>query len=185
MVVKNIIKNVAKVLFRDDLVQAVDSISPTSEQTSDINFILMCLNFVNNTIATDYINLESEVEVDNNSGLIPFSSICQDNILDVVCVKDLFGNKLKFKVLHNGVEAPKGRVKIKYAYFPDELKLSDSFTYYNTHLTERIITYGVLSEYFYIKGNFDDASLWDSRFKQALLSSTRKLRNIVMPKREW
>ena len=178
----------------DDTSQTNTDVSTGGDETivdnitydeDEFNLLLACVNLVNNTIATDYIKLTDVVSVSNDADKILFSDLTNKNILDIVSVKDKFGSSLKFNVETDGLIVPHGDIKIKFAYFPELVGIEDKIDCYTTHMTERVFAYGVLSEYFYIKGNFNDASMWDVRFKQALLSITAKLGEIKMPKRLW
>ncbi len=151
---------------------------------TDLKLLLSCINLACNTIATDYINLVEKKEVVCDDGFVPFQSISDNQIYKILSVKDSFGHKIPFRISSNGIEIESGRVQIVYSYFPAEVNYNDDVANF-AGLTERVLAYGVASEYLFIKGNFDDAAIWDDRFKNALRALVRTKHEVVMPKRRW
>ena len=62
--------------------------------------------------------------------------------------------------------------------------INDSVDYFGK-LSELLFAYAVTAEYLFLKGQIDDAYMWDKRFKSSILSIQRPTKNIVMPKRRW
>ena len=185
MLVKNIVDCVLKFLGNAELIDAINNDLELNEsQKEELQTILMCVNMVNNIIATDYLKLKETITLENVSGKILFSDITNKKILDIVKICDTFGNSLKYKMDYDGVLTKKGKVVLTYAFFPNTMDINDELDF-KIHINERIFTYGVLAEYYFFKGNFDDASIWDIRFKQALQTSIRKQGEIRLPKRGW
>ena len=185
MLVKEVVFQVLNILQNNELSTALkDEVELTETQNEELDILLMCVNMVQNIIATDYIKLKETVSLHNTTGKVMFSNITDKNILDIVKIFDAYGNNLKFKMDYDGVVTKKGKINICFAFIPKTMGLEDEL-YFKTHMTERVFAYGVLGEYFFVKGNFDDASIWDVRFKQALLNIRRNLREIKIPKREW
>ena len=52
-------------------------------------------------------------------------------------------------------------------------------------ISARVIAYGVASEYCFLEMLYDDATLWESRYKNALLVASRKKGEIQLKKRGW
>ena len=185
MLVKDVVVQVLNILQNYEMVETLNSGLELNEtQTEELGLLVMCVNLVNNIIATDYIKLKETVSLHNTNGKIRYADITNRNILDIVSISDDYGNSLRFKSDYDGVITKKGKVKICYAFIPNSLNLDDEIDY-KTHMTERVFSYGVLAEYFFVKGNFDDASIWDIRFKQALQSVRRSLKDVRVLKREW
>lgn len=169
--------DIEEILERADVLQDVDN--------DDLKLLLNCVNLINDTIATDYINLKETKIINNINGKISFLDISNKNIYKIISVKDSFGNRLNFKLEADGIDCPKGIVKVCYSYFPENVNFNDSINCYSTTLTERVFAFGVVSEYLFIKCNYDDATIWDDRFKNAMKNIVRHRREIVMPKRRW
>lgn len=184
MEVRKILKNVATFLQLSDILGFLNQTQTgTLEIMSEVNLLVSCVNFVNNLIATDYIKLVKTKELTVSSNYeIKFENITTDEILGILSVKTVNGDKIPFVLTNTGVAVNySGKVNIKYAYFPQDVELNGSVNDYKTKMNERIFAYGVAGEYLFIKGNIDDASMWDTRFKRALLNITRPTSSIKMP----
>lgn len=186
MLVKDIIKNSAKLLnlvdvleyFKDETVTASDDVINT------IDDLLMATNAVNNYIASLYFELSALGVANAVDGVISFSSITNKNIVEIKTIKDLLGNAYEFSVLSDGIHVPDGDYVITYTYLPDMLKIDDSINYYQK-LNSILFSYGVAGEYLFLKGNVEEAYIWDKRFKDLLFSLSRPKRNINMPSERW
>ncbi len=183
MFVKKILQNVATLLQLKNVakfLKSADFPDVTEELADEINLLVDCVNFVNNIIATDYIQLKKTVSIATKNGKIPFTDLSQSTIYNIVSVKDSSGNKLVFKVFPEYLKTVVGNVFVSFAFFPDDVELTGSVSDYATKLSERIFAYGVASEYLFIKGNIDDAAMWNERFKQGLKIITRPMHNVSL-----
>ena len=185
MKVKNILTNVAYLLDDEKLLSAIENDSFVGGVLSDKNLLVKCVNYVNNIIATEYLHVDELVDASSTSGVIPFSAISNKTIYNIVEVQSSFGHKIDFKVTSNGVETKKGKVKIRYYYMPEDVDYEDEIKCYPTKINERIFAYGVASEFLFIKGNFDDGDIWDTRFKNSMQSINQNHKEIKMPQRSW
>jgi len=186
--VKKILKNVATYLQLLELESAIEnSAEATDEQTEELKLLVSCVNFVNNLIATNYLKLYKTIKKFVSASYeITFDSIDTEPILDIVSVKDMYGDKVPFSITSNGVKTNySGYVNITYSHFPKDVEIDGKIEEYKTKLNERIFAYGVASEYLFIRGNIDDASMWDTRFKRELLTLTRPSHSIKMPVRKF
>lgn len=186
MLVKNIIKKSAEFLNLNNVKKYLDNeLEITDEIESDINTFLLSVNMVNNTIASSYIELISDVEIDVSDGLIPYSEISDKSIIEIKSVTTTGGEKIDYKLYPEGVKIDEfSKVKIEYTYFPSEVTIDDEIDYF-LKVNEITFAMGVVGEYLYIKGAIDDASVWDKRFKQSLFNVIRPKRNIVLPAKRW
>ncbi len=185
MTVKEILTNVAYLLDDNRLIVAITDDIFIGNLLNDKKLLVKCVNFINNMIATEYFPLTDVVEVRNTSGVIPFSDVSTNTIFDVIEIVDNFGQKVQFKITDKGIETAKGKLKIRYNYLPNEVDYLSNITCYPIKINSRIFAYGVVGEYLFIKGNFDDGEVWDNRFKNSMLSIQRKRKEIVMRKRRW
>ena len=48
------------------------------------------------------------------------------------------------------------------------MAVSDNLTCFETQVNERMFVYGALSEYLFVKGNFDEAQMWEEKFNNEL-----------------
>ena len=188
MEVKKILKNVATYLQLLDISNVLDDLSKArDEQTEEVNLLVSCVNYVSNLIATNYLKLYKTVKKFVSASYeITFENIDTEPILDIVSVKDMYGDKVPFSITQSGVKTNySGYVNITYSHFPAEVEFSGKILEFKTKLNERIFAYGVASEYLFIKGNIDDSSMWDTRFKRELLTLTRPGHSVKIPARKF
>ncbi len=182
MNVKSVIKNSAKLLELYDVVDALES-GENIDSNEDVETLLLATNMAINNVASNYINVCDKKKVEVAVGAIKFSDISDNPIIQI---KKVLRNDLpiKFRVHSDAIEVENGVCEIVYSYFPPSVELNDNFAYFPT-LNELLFSYAVVSEYLFLKGQIDDAYVWDKRFKASLLSIQRPCRNIVLPKKRW
>ena len=77
-----------------------------------------------------------------------------------------------------------GEVYVEYIYFPDKLKsISDEIVFKNINI--RTFALGVISEYCFMIGLFDDAQIWEERFLTEIKSKGDFYNGFVMPRKKW
>lgn len=184
MEIVNIIKSACVFLQKDELLDLTElggSTTSTTAQKKELSMILRCLNLVYNEIASDYIPLiKTEIKIPNN-GEILFSTL-SEKILDVKRIEDKYGLRVDYKLYPNRILTIDGEVEITYSYEPDELaSFSSNMESFSEKLTERVVAYGVAMEYSFISGLHDDASIWETRFKDGLLIAVRKKSEMRLP----
>ena len=187
MIVRNILKKVASILSLDDVVEGlnvygIDELTTLDEGVvKEIELMLTAFNLVNNIVATNYVNID-KVEKVKSDGKILYSSLNVGRvILSVKKVTNAKGLDVSFKLAYDGIVVHSGEYDVTYAVYPIDKKIDDTINEYYCNISDTIFTYGVASEYLLIKGNIDDAVIYDTRFKQMLLDSTRPKHNIYMP----
>ena len=103
---------------------------------------------------------------------------------DVLAVYDVYDNKLEFKLLPFYVKTKPDAVKVEYTYLPPEYTLDETIAYDEKLIPMRVIAYGVTAEYSLISGRFDEASIWDRRYKNSVLNLTLP-KNTFIKGRYW
>lgn len=202
MLVKNIIKNTCKLLELTDVYEYLQSLDVTSVDTGDttnssdettlvstetnetLERLLVALNLVNNTIASQYFEITSCKYISNTSGIIKYSDISSNHIVDIKKVCSDTNIVQKFTLLSDGVHTAEGNCKVYYSYLPNEVGISDNIDYY-LKLSEVTFAFGVACEYLFLIGDVDEASIWDKRFKDALFAISRPRHNISLPVERW
>ncbi len=187
MEVKNIILNTAKLLNMSDLITYLDDMQhvvPSADTLKDIEDMILAVNITNSNIACNYIELTSTKRVHSDSGVVVYNYLSNKNIIEIKSVKDLNGNKVKYTVRPDNLLIPKGSHDIEFSYYPASVGLADNINYY-LKINEIIFALGVAGEYLFIKGDIDDAYMWDKRFKQMMLGALRPKRQIDMPVDRW
>lgn len=185
MKVKNIIKKVANLTNNADLVKAIDNNQFSTEQQKEINLLVDCVNLTSCNIATNYVKIYEVKTIKNNKNIISFSDITKNMIYDIVSVKNPFGKNVEFTITANGIIAKGDTVSIKYSIFPTDVDFEDDVNNFPIKVAERNFVYGVLSEYLYAKGVFDEALVWEERFKNEMINIVRVQKSVIFKNRRW
>ena len=79
-----------------------------------------------------------------------------------------------------------GVVEVEFAYQPGQVSsINETIDFSNYKLNERVLSYGVVAEYNFLYANYDDATIWDNRFKNSLSNLIRPRREIKIKQRLW
>jgi len=185
MIVKNIIKNTAQILKLNDVYDYInDKIEDIDNHVlEDVEMLILAVNMVSNSIASNYIELIGKTVVENTGEILPFYNISNKSLIEI---KKVFVNNksVDFKVLPEGVKMPIGRAEILFSYFPDDVGIDDEINCF-TKVNELIFAQGVAGEYLFLKGAIEDAYMWDKKFKQSLINLLRPKKNFSLRARRW
>jgi len=182
MKVKDILKGASVVLSKFDLVNKFDDENGASDH--DIQVLLEALNLVLSEIACDYIPLYKVEDIEAHGNTFDVTTLSKP-LLAIRSIKDKRGCNVRFMLDGDEVKLPSGKYLLKYTYNIDKVKLDDEVRGFDRQLTDRVIIYGVVSEYYLISGLYSEAELMRSKFEAALTSACKKLNNIVMRGRVW
>ena len=185
MLVKEIIKKVANYTGNFELYEAIKKDVFTEQQQQEINLLVDCVNLTNSNIAANYVKLYDTVEINNTSGTILFSKVSNKTIYQIITVKNSNNFKIDYSLTNNGILAEKGKLYVTYSYFPDNVEYNNSITNYQIKINERNFVYGVIAEYLYVKGVFDEAQIWEEKFKLEMKNLMKSQRSILLKQRRW
>lgn len=188
MKAKEILKNVCVYLGKEELLASnifnEDGEEPEKQDLSDLNLMLNSLNYAIYDIA-DYIPVCKEKEVTLVNGEVLLHDI-DDNIKEIISVKTKAGRTLKYKYIENKLICLATNVVIRYMAYPKEATtIEDDVEDFGGRVSARIVAYGTASEYCLLQMLYDDASIWENRFKNAMLTAMRKKGEIKLKNRGW
>ena len=193
MFVKDIAAQAAFLLGKEDVVrylkeQLTDGESVLEEEKEqrlqrETDILLRCYNIVENEIALDYLPLTAEETVTCSTGMLPYTSFLHAPVT-ILSVTDEYGNKLPFTIFPEYVKTRAGTSVITYSYAPETKRLDDC-SEYGSRVSERLLSYGVACEYCLISGLYDEAVVWDKKYKDALLCAHSANRPHVIRSRRW
>lgn len=150
---------------------------------SEINTIIKCINMIISEIASDYIPVETEEEVEVVNGVIPYEILSKR----LINLKNISKNTSKIGAKmypeHIAVKAD-GIVKVNYLYLPEEVKLGDKIEL-SPKVTVMLLTYGVLGEYCLLQGRYEDSMLFDKRYREMLKIACRVTKEIKLKHGWW
>ncbi len=157
------------------------------EKKEELELLLLSINNIQQKLLKEIPLITKEkIKIDTNK--IDFLNL-SNNHIRIINIKSK-NKKLDFKtfdgyiLLNDYFEYPI-EVEIEYSYFlPKVSNLLDIINLDNT-VKEHTLALGVASEYCYIQALFDDADIWNKKFSQELEIDKQKIRNFIIPKRNW
>lgn len=145
--------------------------------------LLHCFNIIENELALDYLPLKAETEVESPTGVIAYSDLPK-NVVRVLKVQDQWGNDVPFKIYPEYLQAQSGTFKVAYAYTPEEKTLGgeSDFTLF---ASVRLFAYGMASEYALMNGLYEEAAVWEKKYKDAIKRTYRLNVGKTLRSRRW
>lgn len=191
MKIKDIVR-LAAVFLQLDVNEEVfceeaDTAFVQAEFNSDKRLKLLkdCTEFVLNQIATDYLPLKKTEKVFSEDGTIPYGEFARD-MIEATSVKNSCGQNVRFSHLPDGLfVGERGEMEVTYFYRPGEKTFFDEAETGSCKVTDRVVALGVAAEYSFVCGLFDEASMWDVRYKDSLKIAVRKKGAVTLRARRW
>ncbi len=149
----------------------------------EVKALLRCFNFVEGELAYDYLPLCAEETVETSVGVVYYEQLTKP-LVRVLGVTDEWGNKVPFKLFPQCLKAQPERLKIRYTYTPDEKGLEDSCSHQSL-VSARLFGYGMAAEYSLALGLFEDAAVWDKKYKDAIAAIYHTNPCRVIRSRRW
>ncbi len=167
MTVKEIILAAARELAIGEDVEAFLSGTSTDVETEKTaNTLLHCFNLVEAEVALDYLPLLAEEELESDTGAIYYASFSRE-AARVLGVRDEWGNEIPFTIFPEYLKTQPSKVLVRYTYLPKE-KAFESKSDFTLNASVRLLSYGVAAEYALANGLFEEAAVWDKKYKDAI-----------------
>ncbi len=144
--------------------------------------LLTCFNLVENELALDYFSLKKS-EIIASNGQITFSSL-KNSPVNIISVTDAENNPYEFALYANYIQTVSGAVKVTYSYTPN-MKTIDDESDFSGEISARLMSYGIAAEYSLEVGAFEDAAVWDKKYKDAISVWYKRSKGGRMPSRRW
>ena len=147
--------------------------------------MMTCIENVIQEIALDYSSCVYQEKILLSKGeRFTFDKLSKTIVNMRKLYKD--GYATTFKLFNDGVEVDNGgEYVISYNYLPFIDFDAEVVVGFSPCLTERVVAYGVAAEYLLNEGRYEEASLWDSRFREGVRALTRPYRKLILKKRAW
>ena len=154
-----------------------------AEVGSCVRQLLNCCNFTLEELYRDYSGSVRKTVVEVVDG---FADTSAYRLCKVISLVDSEGRDVKYRYTEGGLNVDgDGKYNICYARLPDDVGVGDEVKLPSPRITERILAYGILREYFTIVGDTHTASQWDERYKDALRIADVKSSSMRMPVGRW
>ena len=161
-------------------------ISPETETETGMRkaaLLLTCYNIVENELALDYLPLTAEDTIRSNTGVIEYESL-KYPVVRIVEVKDGQGENVDFHIFAKYLKTETGTVTVRYTYTPSK-KTMEEESDFTAPVSSRLIAYGIAAEYAMANGLFEDASVWEKKYKQAIENAYRLQPCVRIRSRRW
>ena len=145
--------------------------------------LIRCFNVVENELALDYLPLCAEDTLASPTGRVLFSQLTYPAVR-VISVKDESGNRVKFRLFPDCIKTQPGRIQVAYTYTPKEKTVKDSSDFV-LQTSKRLFSYGMASEYCLAAGLYEEAEIWDKKYKDAVEAAYRVSPSKVLKSRRW
>ena len=152
----------------------------STEGEAQANALLRCFNLVENEVALDYLPLLAEDEMETETGTIYYAKLSRE-AARVVGVWDEWGNAVPFTLFPDYLKTQPNKVRVRYTYLPREKTFKDKSDF-TLQASVRLFAYGVAAEYALASGLFEEAAVWDQKYKDAIKAAycakpSRRLRS--------
>lgn len=163
----------------------VEELISENSITGELAMLLKCLNLTLTEIADDYLPILNKETICIDSNKLYFDDLIKP-CKEIISIKLSNSNKnIRFTQYENYVFVnAKGYVDVVYKTSIGEANINSEINQFPC-LSSKCIALGTASEYCYINGFYEEAQMWDRRFKDSLQIECRKKKEIVMPKRWW
>ena len=179
MKTNEIVKLSAEVLGLD-----VDDVDFEGEMP-DVNILKILLNgcnFVYEELYRDYASSLRKTVVEVIDG---YADTSMFRMCKVISLTDAEGNDVQYRYADGGIWAADGKYNLCYARLPEVLTWGAEVCMPSPRITERMMVYGVVREYYAMTGDWSNAQQWDKRFKDALQVAGVKTSSMRMPVGRW
>lgn len=141
-----------------------------------------CVNLALCELAEEYLPLTARQTV-TAGGIVPYADF-ERSPVQILSARQ--GGNVRYVYRPDGVEfEAEGDVEVEYTYRPGERGFLDEVETGGGQIGVRTLAYAVCAEYCLQNGDYDEAQVWDKRYKDNLLNALSKKSEISIKKREW
>lgn len=145
--------------------------------------LLRAYNNVESEIAMNYLPLVEKELFDTEDGELLFDNFSW-RVIHILNVYNEQGGKQEFELRPWGVITKPGEIYVEYTYVPDEKDFYDTVSF-QPFVAQPLFVFGILAEYYLVRGEFEEAAIWDKKYKDAISLSHQMQKGKRMPSRGW
>ena len=166
--------------FLDDKELAAALKGSTAEGEAET--LLHCFNVIENEIALDDYPLTKTEKLLFENGILPYSAF-ERRPIDVTAVRS-GGVRVRFSLTIDGVRCDCNEAEVTYTYAPTVKTITDE-SEHGEKISARLMAFGVVSEYCFIKGRTEEGKMWGLRYREALRSAGILRHPLCVRSRRW
>ena len=153
------------------------------QQGSVTRQLLDCCNCTLEELYRDYASSLRKTVVEVVDGFADTSGFRMCKVISLV---DGEGNDVKYRYTEGGLSVDEdGKYNLCYARLPSVVGPEDEVALPSPRITERVLCYGILYDYFARVGDAFTASQWEQRYKDALRIAEVKSSEMRLPVGRW
>lgn len=193
---KDLIHTASTLLGLDDVCFYIDALGQeeneivqvdTPEKPKELDFLIKLANLVVGQIAREYMPIYKEELIESNASCeIGFEKFLHRvNQVTGVAFADGIGTTFRVFPEYIKVGSPNEKFIVSYSLIPDEVYNLENKFMLPVGVGEETVAYGICSEYSLVNMLFDEADMWEAKFKTSLQNCARKLKEKRIPSRGW
>jgi hypothetical protein len=183
MTVREIIKIAATILQKEDLCGYIGGGEETGELKKDLDRFFECYKLIIGELCEECLPTETSENFVSQGGKVNFADFSKTPLEIKKCYEN--GKEIGFKVFPTFLQTNAENVTVVYSFYPQFDTLDDDCPYSESQLSARIIALGVAREYLLLGGLYEEAVLFDERFKDALATVVLKKNVGKIKARRW
>ena len=145
--------------------------------------LLRAFNNMEKHLSLEYLPLYQKEGFDADIGEVYFDELSYP-IVRIVNVYNEQGEKQPFTLQPYYLQTAPGVITVEYTYTPYEKDFYDE-TEHKLNVAQPLYVFGVLMEYYLARGDFEQAAVWEKRYKDAISVSYQMQKGKRMPSRGW
>ena len=174
----NTIKKIALVLDDQEAVENLEAYEQDSTTAiiNNVKTYMTLVNFVLKDIASNFLCYKKVEQVMSNTNKQIELSDLDFQPCTIKTVKHWSGKSVKYLVFTDFLIVPYANEQytIEYTYFPDEIDDIDENLVLPVGLDNMAICYGVIYEYYIQKMLFNEAAVWEQKYKNCLKNLNKR-----------
>ncbi len=145
--------------------------------------LLTAYNLVENELALDYFALVAIETFENADGAIAFTAFANDPVRILSVKNEKKGEDVAFTTYLDHL-AVQGKVVVAYRYAPKAKGVEDDCEI-GERVTKHMLVYGVVANYLASVGEYGQASVWEKKYKRAIVLAQGISKSKRIASRSW
>ena len=168
MNVKTVISLAAKMSEREDVSAYLEGTLVDAELEREVEKLLDCYQTVEQDVAMRCQGIVEKQEVETADGIVYYESLVR-RVVSVLRVESEAGAGFPFLRFPDRIETKAGRAIVIYSAFPERKEAEDEAEV-PSYLPLAVLSYGVACEYYLMNGLYEEAAIFDKRYKDGLIA---------------
>ena len=184
MYVLDVVCQTMRLVGRETSADNIEEGNPTAEDLRLKRALITYLNAVLDELARGYFPLDTEEKMQSENGVYPFSGFLKapSKINRVLSGK----NPIGWHICPNYLYVDAKDITVFYEYLPPVLDEGDEYFYPVFAVSDRLVEYGMASEYFLVTGDGAGHTAWEEKYRneiESLLSRSAGIKGRIPPRR--